>query len=130
MPQRPFDLREDSIFEPFPKWWGLLIIGLSAPLLLIFDRLGLPAVGQLAWTSTAAIGFAVRTYWPLRREPWFWATIACTIAVHAMAIVLWPWPKQSYPAWITGLSLGADIAFVVGVVALVATSIRCASKAD
>ncbi|MBO9545262.1 hypothetical protein [Caulobacter sp.] len=129
MPQRPFDLRTDSIFEPFPKWWGLLFIYPTASLLIIFDQFGLPAIGGMAWISTASLGFAVRNFWPLRREPWFWITMACMAAAHAALIATWPWPDQRLSRGDIVLMFAADIALYVGLVSLVATAIRRARKA-
>lgn len=129
MSEQPFDLQTDSIFEAFPKWQGLVIVFLTAPLLIIFDRLGFPGAGGMAWASAVSIGFASRIFWPLRREPWFWVTMICIGAAHAAVVSLYPWPDETHPSWMLGLILLADIALVAGVIVLVATSIRRASKA-
>jgi hypothetical protein len=128
MSEQPFDLRTDSIFEVFPKWQGLAIVFLAAPLLIIFDGLGSSGAGGIAWVSVVSMGFAGRTFWPLRRELWFWVTMTCTGAAHVAAVAFYPWPDESHPGWVLALAMLADIALVLGVIALVATSIRRASK--
>lgn len=125
MSERPFDLQTDSIFQPFPKWQGWAIVVLATPALM----LGAQGRAGMAWAAVISIGFAVRTFWPLKREPWFWAIIASASLAYATAVALYPWPAAPQPGWALALVILADIALLTGAIILVAALLRRAGRA-
>jgi hypothetical protein len=117
---KSFNLTTDSIFEPFPKWQGLLAVLLTFPLLVLMP----PGRADMAWASAASLAFVTRTFWPLRRERWFWTIMAGMGATQAATIILYPWLAVSQPNWIVGLGMLADIVLISALVIAAATIIR------
>lgn len=98
--------------------WGLIVALLTIPVAIFVDHFD-PRRGTAAGASLALMIGAVRVFWYLRRQPWFWMAIAALTVIHVVLIVLVPWNKRSFPApelWPIGI---ADFAAICGFIKLV-----------
>ena len=80
--------------------------------------------GTAAGGILTAFGVTLRICWPLRRQPWFWLTLAVLAALHVCAIALFKWSAAA--DW-TGLTfspfMAADCVLILVVIYLIYRSI-------
>ncbi|WP_446743085.1 hypothetical protein [Silvibacterium acidisoli] len=80
-------------------WWGVLCVIFGAmPLFFLFHYFGKASLGRPALYSTAMICIAVAMRWRLRREVWFWATVAAITVLHVLLVLFVPWGTKWVPA--------------------------------
>jgi hypothetical protein len=80
-------------------WWGVLcLIAGAVPVVFLFDHFGKQPLALPAMDSAGMIAIVIALRWQLRRQMWFWITMAVFALVHAALIVLVPWPTGWVPA--------------------------------
>jgi hypothetical protein len=98
--------------------WGFLAALLSFPVAIAVSHFVDPGRGRAAGVSLALMILAVRAFWYLRRQTWFWVTVAALTVSHVVLIVFVPWTNRSFPAselWLVGI---ADFAAICGLIKL------------
>jgi hypothetical protein len=101
------------------KKWGLIALLLSLPIGTGVSHFVDPERGMAAGISSGLLIVAIRAFWYLRRQPWFWMTVAVLTIMHSVLVLVVPWPNKglSSPAlWPIGI---ADFAAICGCVKLV-----------
>ncbi|SRR5579871_5793771 len=94
---------------------GLAIL----PALLLLNRAGRTDLDYPVLAAFAAIAFAVRGRWDLRRNWWFWVTISLIISLHLALIWFIPWKAGWVPVPVTLFAAVADLALLFGVISFV-----------
>jgi len=61
---------------------GLIIAAILIPVLLLFMYFGNEDLGITVVIVLAAVMVAIRIRWDLRRQLWFWETIALVLVLH------------------------------------------------
>jgi hypothetical protein len=97
-------------------------VGFIAYLLLAY-ALG-EGRGTVAGGFLIAFALALRICWPLRKQLWFWFTLAALAALHVCAVALFNWSAAA--AW-TGLTftpvMAADCGLILVAIYLIYRSI-------
>jgi len=76
-------------------WWAnLSIFVCTFSLLLLFDHLGRPDTAMPIVDSIFVLGVLIRLNWKLRRQRWFWITLAILVAVHVLLVIFLPWDER------------------------------------
>ena len=88
--------------------------GVAHPQLLVRVELAYPVLA-----SIIAIGFAIRGYWELRGQLWFWITISVFLVVHGVLIFCIPWRSGWVPAPVIMVFCIVDFAIILGVVGVI-----------
>src|SRR6266700_7473154 len=80
-------------------WWAVLcLIFGGMPIPWLFDHFGRLDLMLPTWNSIAVLGLAIAVKWKLRRQVWFWITIAILAALHVPLILFVPWTTRWVPA--------------------------------
>jgi hypothetical protein len=118
-------VRLDSVLTPEDKkmrlpWWGvscwMICCALIALLLLNFGKFDL-ARPMLCSTGVLVAVIAMR--WKLRRNVWFWITVAVITALHVPLILFVPWTTKWVPA-IVIIPVGiADLYLMLAILSVV-----------
>jgi len=102
-----------------PLWAGLCIMVAAALLMFLFAHFGKSALARPTLYSAAMIGIAIAMRWKLRRQVWFWSTMAVIVALHVPLILYVPWTNRWVPAFmIVPLAL-ADLYAMLAIVGVV-----------
>jgi hypothetical protein len=72
-----------------------LILLCLLPILIVFAILGKVWLGFGAWICSGLVMLVVRVRWDLRKQVWFWVTIACCELLQILIILLIPWNNRS-----------------------------------
>ena len=76
------------------KKFGVIAAICTCPLLFILSSQGQKGRGMIAAVVAIVIIIAVRLFWELRRNVWFWIAIVLIVAIHLPVIFLIPWPNS------------------------------------
>jgi hypothetical protein len=98
---------------------GFIALLLSLPVAIVVSHFVDPGRGRAAGVSLALMILAVRAFWYLRRQAWFWMAVAALTVIHVVLVVAVPWTNKSFPApalWPVGI---ADFAAICGFIKLV-----------
>ena len=91
---------------------GFLI---SLPFLLYGDR----GRGLATMVCAMSLALSVQLYWDRRRQVWFWVTVTVLVAIHAMLVILIPWPNPHQIGGPGLLPIGlVDVGIICGTIAL------------
>lgn len=99
--------------------WGFAAGLLSLPVAIAVGYFVDPGRGRAAGVSLALMILAIRAFWYLRRQAWFWMTVASLTIIHVVLIVVVPWTNKSFPApalWPVGI---ADFAAICSCIKLI-----------
>jgi hypothetical protein len=97
---------------------GIWIVAILLPLYFAFFYAGRPDTGKYVCIGVGMHLIAIWINWDLRRQLWFWTTIATLLAIHIPLLLIVPWPSRWIPA-MSVLPFGvADCALILGVIAL------------
>lgn len=112
-------------------WWGVLcIMVVTIPLVLLFDRFGKVGIALPALDSTAILTLAIVIKWNLRRNVWFWITMAIVVVLHVLLILSVPWTDKWVPAsTIAGIGV-VDLVVILVVVSIVENFMRGEKTAE
>ena len=112
-------------------WWGVLcIMVVTIPLVLLFDRFGKSGLALPALDSTAILTLAIVIKWNLRRNVWFWITMAIVAVLHVLLILSVPWTDKWVPAsTIAGIGV-VDLVVILVVVSIVENFMRGEKTAE
>jgi hypothetical protein len=109
----------DVKLERLP-WWGVLCVILGAIVVaFLFDHFGKFALARPTIYSAAMISIAVAMRWRLRRQAWFWITIAVIVAFHVPLILFVPWTTKWVPVFAIAPIAIADLYAVLAILAMV-----------
>jgi hypothetical protein len=109
----------DGKFERLP-WWGVLCAILGAIVVaFLFDHFGKFALARPTIYSAAMISIAVAMRWRLRRQAWFWITIAVIVALHVPLILFVPWTTKWVPVFAIAPIAIADLYAVLAILSMV-----------
>ena len=101
-------------------WWGVLCLMLGAtPVVLLFAHFGKFALALPTLDSAGMIGIAIYMRWRLRRQVWFWITIAVIVALHIALILFVPWTTRWVPAFMIVPFAVADLYAVLTILSMV-----------
>ena len=85
---------EDPKEQPEEKkrtdYTGLKIVGLIAPVYLIFVYFDKPDMGLAVFIILGMTILAIKIRWDLRRHAWFWASIVLVLALHVYLLIHLP----------------------------------------
>ena len=112
------------------KKWAFIALLLSLPLSIAVSHFVDPGRGRAAGVSLALMILAVRAFWYLRRQAWFWMAVTALTVIHVVLIVMVPWTNKSFPApalWPVGI---ADFAAICGFIKLVEKAMSRGDKAS
>lgn len=106
--------------EKTPTDWSGTIIGLIlSPVFFVFVYLGKAEMGFTAFIVLGMITLAVKLRWNLRKNIWFWATIAVVLLLHIPFLFLVHWPDTHVPTIAYSMPLGiADFLLISGAIGL------------
>ena len=111
----------DIKFKRLP-WWAVLCVMLGAVLVgFLFDHFGKLALARPTIYSAGMISIAIAMRWRLRRQLWFWITMAVIAALHVPLILFLPWTTKWVPAFMIAPFAFADLYAVLAIVAVVGT---------
>jgi hypothetical protein len=99
--------------------WGLLVAVISLPVAIVVSHFVDPGRGRAAGVVLALMLLAIRAFWYLRQQVWFWIAVAALTIIHVVLVVVVPWTNKSFPApalWPVGI---ADFAAICGFIKLV-----------
>lgn len=116
--------KDASTRSPLTRKRTILAILFGVPAFFLFAYFGEPARGRAAAISVGVLTMAVGASWDLRREAWYWVTIALLAACHVPIILLVPWTDKSYPGYTLLPVAVLDFAIVFAVIKLVEKAIR------
>jgi hypothetical protein len=108
---------------PITRTFGFVVGICTAPLFIIFAYCGDPKRGSTAWFSAGIVLIVVRMFWGMRRRVLFWIVITTIAILHAVIIILVPWPfgQLSYVAL---LPVGfLDFAITYGIIRFVESAV-------
>jgi hypothetical protein len=101
-------------------WWGLLCLFAGGiPIVWLFDHFGRIDIALPAFNIVGAFGFVIYLKWKLRRNAWFWITIAIIAALHVPLILFAPWPTRWVPASVFAGIASLDICVMLLIIAVV-----------
>jgi hypothetical protein len=83
--------------NPYAPKWGLLVGLLVAPVFFLFAYFGEPGRGEAAAIGLGILIFAAKVRWDLKREGWYWITIAIVLGCQTPLVLFIPWTNKSYP---------------------------------
>ena len=110
--------------NPYAAKWGLLAGLLASIAFFLFARFGEPGRGMAAAVGLGILIFAARGRWDMRREAWYWITIAIIAGFQTPLVIFVPWTNKSYP----GLALlpiaVLDFALIYGAFKLVDRAVK------
>ena len=111
---------QDSPKEKEPTdYTGLKIVGLLAPVFLLFILLGNADMGLTVCIVLGMIMLAIKLRWHLRKRVWFWAIIFFILALHVPLFFVVRWPQGKAPTIAYTMPFGiADFAIVMGTLGL------------
>jgi len=112
-------MNNENVTPRTVKKWAFIALGISIPVAIVIGRFVDPGRGRASGLSLALMIGAVRAFWYLRRNGWFWTTVAALTIIHVVLIVVIPWTNKSIPApalWPIGI---ADFAAICGLLKLV-----------
>ena len=95
-----------------------LVIGLTIGLCIGLSYLANDGRGWAIGLSVGVIALLVQISWPLRKEGWFWATVAVLAAVHFWASVhfSWYWVSDRGGLKLLGSMFAVDYLAMVGLI--------------
>lgn len=89
-----FEQIEDPKEQPDDKkrtdYTGLKIVGLIAPVYLIFVYVDKPDMGLAVSIVLGMTILAIKIRWDLRRHAWFWTSVALVLALHVYLLMRLP----------------------------------------
>jgi hypothetical protein len=86
----------------------------SLPVIVFFAEFTDAGQGLFALIAVYSIVVSIRFAWPLRRQIWFWITIAAIAALHALALYLFDWSWIDKLGKLSSLVGFADIVAILG----------------
>ena len=102
-----------------PDYTGLKIVGILAPVFLLFIYLGKAEMGFTVSLVMGMILLAIKLQWRLRKYVWFWVTIAVVLAFHIPLFFIVHWPDTKAPTIVYSMPLGiADFLIISGAIRL------------
>jgi hypothetical protein len=104
--------------------WGLLVAVISLPVAIAVSHFVDPGRGRAAGVALALMLLAIRAFWHLRRQAWFWMAVTALTIIHVVLIVVVPWSNKSFPApalWPVGI---VDFAAICGFIKLVEKAMK------
>jgi hypothetical protein len=106
-------------FDRLTKKAALVVTICGVLFYFFFDFLWGPERGRAASICAAMIVTVVWMRWDLRRQFWFWLTIAVVVLLHVPLVLLIRWPNGSYPGVVLLPGALLDLAVVYGCVKFV-----------
>jgi hypothetical protein len=80
-------------------WWAMLCGIIAAALMAwLFDHFGRFSLVRPTLYSVAVLGVAIAIKWKMKRQVWFWGTMAVIVALHVLLILFVPWTTKWIPA--------------------------------
>ena len=70
---------------------GWVVVAAAIPVSILVGVLTTEDQGWITGDAVGALGCLVTLSWPLRRERWFWAAMACFAAVNAFGVFHFDW---------------------------------------
>ena len=115
--EKPEEVREE---KKRTDYTGLKIVGMIAPVFLLFVYLDKVDLGLAVSIVLGMTLIAIKIHWDLRKHVWFWATIGFVLAVHFFLIARMPqkWLAALGPLHAAGLlPIGvADLVITLGAI--------------
>ena len=97
----------------------LLIFIVGAPTTFLFALYGrLEMVWPLAITI-GMIGMVIRFKWKLRRQTWFWVTMAVIAVLHVLWVLFVPWTTKWIPVFVYIGIATADFVLILWILLVV-----------
>jgi len=97
----------------------LFIFIVGAPTTFLFALYGrLEMVWPLAITI-GMIGIVIRFKWRLRRQPWFWVTMAVIAVLHVLWVLFVPWTTKWIPVFVYIGIATADFVLILWILLVV-----------
>ncbi len=84
------DTKEEQEEKKRTDYTGLKIVGLIAPVYLIFVYFHKPDMGLAVSIVLGMTILAVKIRWDLRRHAWFWVSILLVLALHLYLLMRLP----------------------------------------
>jgi hypothetical protein len=111
---------ESSLERPRrTDWTGTIIGALLVPVFLIFIFLGKAEMGFTVFIVLGMVILAIKLRWKLRKQAWFWVTIAVILALHLPFLFMFRWPQTNIPTIAFSLPIGiADFLLISGAISL------------
>ena len=111
-----YDQPEDEEKEP-TDYTGLIIGAILAPVFFLLAYVSNDDMALAACVVLAAILFAIKMRWYLRKRLWFWAIIVFILALHIPLVFMVRWPHGNVPTLVYTVPIGvADFAIILGTV--------------
>src|SRR5690348_11794821 len=108
---------------PDAKWGGLAAL-YAVPVLILFACFGDLARGFTAWICTGLVIGVVRSYWILKRRPWFWVTIAILASLQVPLVIFFPTPMtRNFTIWALFPVAIVDFFIMYGSVKMIAKTV-------
>ena len=108
----------------------LFIFIVGAPTTFLFALYGrLEMVWPLAITI-GMIGIVIRFKWRLRRQTWFWVTMAVIAVVHVLWVLFVPWTTKWIPVFVYIGIATADFVLILWILLVVEKFMEGPKTAD
>jgi hypothetical protein len=111
----------ESSSEPQGRtdYTGPIIVAMLAPVFFCFFYLGKADIGFTVCIVLGMVMLAIKLRWKLRRQAWFWVTIALILVLHIPFLFIVRWPQTNIPTIAFSLPLGiADFLLISGAISL------------
>ena len=115
---------EGVIFDAPPRWQGFAGAAFAIAIFLIFASSGYEGRGRIVAVSFVAVVASTRICWPLRGKMWFWVLMTIILIAHLLVVFGFSWSNERYPAFTLIPIMVADIAVILGIVALTNKTMR------
>lgn len=101
-------------------WWGILTwMAACVPIIWLFDHSGRFDLALPALVSIGMLGFTIAVKRNLKRQAWFWGTMAILAALHVPLILFVPWTTIWVPAIAIAAIGSADLIVMLAILAVV-----------
>jgi hypothetical protein len=73
-------MRDSEVSDRQVKMWGLIALVLCAPIYFLVAHFSAPGEARAAAVCLGVLVVVLRTFWNLRRQLWYWGTIALAVS--------------------------------------------------
>jgi hypothetical protein len=109
LPKAPFLTSDPTLF-------GIVAALTILPFLFLLLHFGQRQLVYPVLETACVILLSIWSWWDLKGELWFWATMGCFLLLHVVLILVIPWRAGWVPAQITTVASAFDLGIMYGVI--------------
>lgn len=97
----------ENISSRTAKRWGLIALLFALPVYFAVDHFSGSGRARAAAVTFGIMVIVIRAFWSLRKQKWYWFTIALLTVIQLVLVVAVPWTGKNIPApilWPVGIT--------------------------